>query len=318
MNKENFRIVFMGTPEFAQESLKMIVEEGFNVAGVVTAPDKPSGRGRKLQQSAVKKFALKNDLPVLQPNNLKDPDFLSSLLNLKADLIAVVAFRMLPEVVWSMPHQGTINLHASLLPDYRGAAPINRVIMNGEKKTGITTFFIEKEIDTGNILLQEEVEIPETMNAGELHDSLMRKGANLLVRTIEEIFSGEIKSVPQEKNITYKLAPKIYPEDCEIVWKNDVKSIYNHIRGLSPNPGAWTKIQTENDESFTLKIFSAEYRMKSNDLLDPIILNDSNLSFSVEVPGGILNILELQIPGKRKMGIQEFLRGNSIKGWKLL
>ena len=222
MNKENFRIVFMGTPEFSQESLKMMVEEGYNIAGVVTAPDKPSGRGRKLQQSAVKKFALENDIPVLQPSNLKDPDFLSSLLNLKADLFAVVAFRMLPEVVWSMPQKGTINLHASLLPDYRGAAPINWVIMNGEKKTGITTFFIEKEIDTGNILLQEEVDIPENMNAGELHDSLMRKGASLLVETIEKVISQKIKSVPQEKDIRYKLAPKIYPQACD---KQNMKRI---------------------------------------------------------------------------------------------
>ena len=308
----------MGTPEFAKESLKIIVEEGFNVAAVVTAPDKPSGRGRKLQQSAVKKFALENDLPVLQPSNLKDPDFLSSLIKLKADLIAVVAFRMLPEVIWSMPQKGTINLHASLLPDYRGAAPINWVIMNGEKKTGITTFFIEKDIDTGNILLQEEVDIPETLNAGELHDRLMRKGGSLLVKTIEKIISRKIKSVPQKKNIRYKLAPKIYPQDCEIDWKNDFKSIYNQIRGLSPYPGAWTMIQTENDKNFTLKIFSAEYKSKSNDILEPIILNDSNLSFSVKVPGGILNILELQVPGKKKMNIQEFLRGNSIEGWKLL
>ncbi len=225
---------------------------------------------------------------------------------------------MLPEVVWSMPQKGTINLHASLLPDYRGAAPINWVIMNGEKKTGITTFFIEKEIDTGNILLQEEVDIPENMNAGELHDSLMRKGASLLVETIEKVISQKIKSVPQEKDIRYKLAPKIYPQACEIDWKDDVKAIYNKIRGLSPYPGAWTMIQTENDKNFILKIFSAEYSRKSNDILEPIILNDSNLRFSVKVPGGILNILELQVPGKKKMKIQEFLRGNSIEGWKLL
>ncbi len=318
MDKDNFRIVFMGTPEFAQESLLRIIEEGFNVAAVITAPDKPSGRGRKLQESAVKKFANQKNLLVLQPTNLKDTTFLKELKNLKADLNVVVAFRMLPEAVWAMPKKGTINLHASLLPDYRGAAPINRAIMNGEQKSGVTTFLIEKKIDTGNILLSDEVDISDEMNAGDLHDILMEKGAKLLTDTIYRIISGDIVSVPQQKSTHLKLAPKIHPEDCKIPWENDVQSIYNHIRGLSPYPGAWTEIQIANGEKFSLKIFSAAYEKESHSFGSPTIIKDTNKEFRVSVPDGYIQILELQMPGKKKMSIQDFLRGNLIDEWEIL
>lgn len=318
MDKDNFRIVFMGTPDFAQESLLKIIEEGFNIVAVITAPDKPSGRGRKLQESAVKKFANQKNLFVLQPTNLKDTTFLKELKNLKADLNVVVAFRMLPEAVWDMPIKGTINLHASLLPDYRGAAPINRAIMNGEQKSGVTTFLIEKEIDTGNILLSEEVDISDKMNAGDLHDILMEKGAKLLTDTINRIISGDIVSIPQRKSTHPKLAPKIHPEDCKIPWENDVQSIYNHIRGLSPYPGAWTGIQTTSGEEFSLKIFSAAYEKESHSFLTPTIIKDKNKEFRVSVPGGFINIIELQMPGKKKMKVQDFLQGNSINEWEIL
>ena len=317
MDRKNFRIVFMGTPEFAQESLRKIIAEGLNVVGVITAPDKPSGRGRKVLESAVKKFAVEKNIPVLQPPNLKSPEFLEKLKKLNAHLNVVVAFRMLPETVWAMPENGTINLHASLLPDYRGAAPINRVIMNGEKKTGVTTFFIEKEIDTGNILYKEEVNIPESMNAGELHDILMKKGANLLIKTINNIISGNKKSVPQERAGQLNLAPKIYPEDCKIPWQHNVHSIYNHIRGLSPYPGAWTEILTNKDERFILKIYSSEIELEQHSFDTPSVIKESNKAFGIAVPGGIIHIKELQVPGKKKMNIQDFLRGNSIEGWKI-
>ena len=317
MDKKNFRIVFMGTPEFAQESLREIIAEGLNVVGVITAPEKPSGRGRKVLEPAVKKYAIEKNIPVLQPPNLKSPEFLEKLKKLNAHLNVVVAFRMLPEVVWAMPKNGTINLHASLLPDYRGAAPINRVIMNGERKTGVTTFFIEKEIDTGNILFKEEVNIPESMNAGELHDILMKKGASLLIKTINSIISGNKDSIPQERASQLKLAPKIYPEDCKIPWQNKVHPIYNHIRGLSPYPGAWTEILTNKNEKFILKIYSSEIELKQHSFDTPSVIKESNKVFGIAVPGGIIHIKELQVPGKKKMKIQDFLRGNSIEGWKI-
>ncbi len=317
MDNNSFRIVFMGTPKFAQESLREIIAEGLNVVGIITAPDKPSGRGRKVLESAVKKYAVEKNIPVLQPPNLKNPEFLEKLKKLEAHLNVVVAFRMLPKAVWAMPENGTINLHASLLPDYRGAAPINRVIMNGEKKTGVTTFFIEKEIDTGNILYMEEVNIPESMNAGELHDILMKKGAGLLIKTINSIISGNKLSVPQERVSQLNLAPKIYPEDCKIPWQNNVHSIYNHIRGLSPYPGAWTEISTNKDERFILKIYSSEIELKQNSFNTPSVIKESNKAFEIAVPGGIIRIKELQVPGKKKMNIQDFLRGNSIEGWKI-
>ena len=249
MSSNDFRIVFMGTPEFAVASLKSLIESGFNVVAVVTAPDKPAGRGQKLQESDVKQYAKYLNIPILQPEKLKDAEFIDQLRELKADLNVVVAFRMLPEIIWSMPRLGTINLHASLLPQYRGAAPINWAIINGDKKTGITTFFIEKEIDTGKIIHFKEVEIAETDNAGTLHDKLMLSGAALLTETVSGIKTGiypqlDQKSVLPEDSILHP-APKIFKETCKINWDNEIDKTYNFIRGLSPYPAAWTVFQNQ-------------------------------------------------------------------------
>ncbi|MBP9151318.1 MAG: methionyl-tRNA formyltransferase, partial [Flavobacteriales bacterium] len=253
MSKE--RIVFMGTPDFAVATLKALLDAGANVVGVITAPDKPAGRGMKLQPSAVKQFAVENDLNVLQPTNLKSEEFLSELSALKATLQVVVAFRMLPEVVWNMPEKGTFNLHASLLPQYRGAAPINWAVMNGETESGVTTFFLQHQIDTGNIIFQEKVAIGESETAGELHDKLMNVGAGLVVKTLEAIENGNAPSIPQNTIVgELQEAPKIFKETCKIDWNKSANAVFNHVRGLSPYPTAFTTL-VSSDEEIGLKVF---------------------------------------------------------------
>lgn len=316
MNKKDFRIVFMGTPEFALESLK-IIEENFRIVCIVTAPDKPAGRGKKIRESAVKKFAIINNIPVLQPKNLKDIVFLNQLKSYQAHLNVVVAFRMLPEAIWNMPTEGTINLHASLLPDYRGAAPINWAIMNGEKKTGLSTFFIEKDIDTGKIILQKEVQIPSHMNVGELHDTMMIEGAILLNKTIELIISGNVSPRAQPKVKKPKNAPKIHSDDCRIPWNKDAVTIYNHIRGLSPYPGAWTEVVIQGREIIKVKIFETKILSGLSENKVGSILSDNKTYLKVAVDGGFIFINELQVPGKRRMGIKDFLLGNSPNQWKI-
>jgi methionyl-tRNA formyltransferase len=304
----------MGTPEFAVASLKAINDNGFEIVGVITAPDKPAGRGSKIQMPAVKKYAIEENIgPVLQPQKLRDVEFLSTLSALHADLFIVVAFRMLPEEIFSMAPLGTINLHASLLPQYRGAAPINWVIINGETKTGVTTFFIEKEIDTGNIILQEQIDILPVENAGTLHDKLMTMGANLVVETIRTVIKNRNIGVPQQslKGISVlKPAPKIFKETCRIPWDKPVKEIHNLVRGLCPYPCAWTELQGTDGSTLQLKIFETEYTETQN--LEHCIgkvLYNSNNSLKIACKDGYLNILSLQIAGKSRMDTKSFLLG---------
>ena len=309
---EKLRIVFMGTPDFAVESLDKLLDSEHKIVGVITSPDKPAGRGKVITPPPVKIFAEKSGVKtILQPPNLKDPEFLKELRNLGADLQVVVAFRMLPEEVWSMPPKGTINLHASLLPDYRGAAPINRAIMNGEKETGVTTFFIEKEIDTGKIIFRDPVPIDGEMDAGQLHDLLMVRGADLLVRTVNAVASGKYQSVGQEEwseSRELKTAPKIYRDDCRIDWKKSPAELHNFIRGLSPYPAAWTEI-TDGKEVFSLKVFKARPEYGTHDYSCGHLLSDGKNYLKVAVKDGVLSLLELQLAGKKKMPVGELLRG---------
>ncbi|PBQ31648.1 methionyl-tRNA formyltransferase [Sphingobacteriaceae bacterium] len=310
------RIVFMGTPEFAVASLESLLKNNFNIVGVVTAPDKPAGRGQQLHQSAVKKFALENNLKVLQPEKLKDPDFINELKNLNADLQIVVAFRMLPEVVWNMPTQGTYNLHASLLPKYRGAAPINWAIINGETETGVTTFKLKHEIDTGNILFKEKVPVTETMNAGELHDVLMKTGSELIVKTvraIEESTNAKIALTFLEQNDKETChAPKLFKESCRIDWEKPVIEIYNLIRGLSPHPTAYTEIHAEGQAPLSLKLFSSKYTVISHENTNGSLLTDNKTFLRVFAGEGYLDITELQLQGKKRMMVADFLRGFKV------
>ncbi|WP_340065996.1 methionyl-tRNA formyltransferase [Ascidiimonas aurantiaca] len=301
------RIVFMGTPDFAVGTLKALLHADYNVVGVITAPDKPAGRGRKLTESAVKTFAVSRGLPVLQPQNLKDPGFLEQLKQLDANLQIVVAFRMLPEVVWKMPEFGTFNLHASLLPDYRGAAPINWAIINGETLTGVTTFFIDHMIDTGAIIAKEEVPIPGDMTAGELHDQLMEKGAGLVVKTVESIQKNAVTTTPQPNVSNQKSAPKIHKETCKIKWNNGTKDIYNHIRGLSPFPTAWSYMANK-DEKVAVKIFRGLPIYESHNLL-PGTIRVAESGVKVATLDGFIELLEIQLPGRRKMLIKDLLNG---------
>lgn len=301
------RIVFMGTPDFAVASLDALVKSGSNIVGVITAPDKPAGRGQKLSESAVKKYAVENGLPVLQPVKLKDPEFLQALRDLKADLQVVVAFRMLPEIVWNMPPKGTINLHASLLPQYRGAAPINWAIMNGETESGVTTFFLKHEIDTGDILFAEKVSIGESATAGDLHDELMEVGARLLVKTVQAIESGEYQETPQDQVIEgqeLKHAPKIFKDDCAIDFNQDVNKVHNHIRGLSPYPTAFTRLQDKN-----LKIFGATVEHSEPGISPGAILSDQKTYLKFACKNGFISVTDLQLEGKKRMSVDEFLRG---------
>ena len=299
----------MGTPDFAVESLKILVENNYNIAGVITAPDKPSGRGQKINQSAVKKYADANNLKTLQPTNLKSKEFLAELKALNATLQIVVAFRMLPEAVWDMPKLGTFNLHASLLPQYRGAAPINWAIINGEKETGVSTFFLQHKIDTGDIIAQEEVSIGANESAGELHDKLMGIGSTLVLKTVQGIEDGNINSQAQNENQELKEAFKIFKPFCKIDWNKSIETIHNHIRGLSPYPTAWTEITNkETNEVVSCKIFKTEIIKEKHDLtIGDIITSKSELKIAVN--GGFINILELQVAGKKRMELTALLNG---------
>jgi len=299
----------MGTPQFAVPSLNKLYEAGYTIAGVVTAPDKPAGRGMQLTESAVKKYALEKDLKILQPEKLKDPAFIEELKSLKADVQVVVAFRMLPEIVWNMPPLGTINLHASLLPQYRGAAPINWAIINGEKETGVTTFKLKHDIDTGNILLQEKISITENETAGTLHDKMMEIGGELLLKTINKLAKGKLEEIVQPHSLnlaphTLHHAPKIFTETCEINWKKNVDEIYNLIRGLSPYPAAFTYLNGKK-----LKIFSSE-KEADKEIQEPGKIFTDNKSF-LKFPAndGFISLKEIQLEGKKKMMIEDFLRG---------
>ncbi len=305
------KIIFMGTPEFAVASLEILVKNGYNIVGVVTSPDKPAGRGQQVLQSAVKQFAVANGLRVLQPTNLKGDDFLEELKTLNADLQIVVAFRMLPEKVWNMPPLGTYNLHASLLPNYRGAAPINWAIMNGEKETGATTFKLKHEIDTGSILLQNKVKIGEEMTAGELHDELMVNGAELLLRSVKEIEKGNV--VLKEQNALLKPgqepkhAPKIFKDDCKIDWSKPGEQIHNLVRGLSPYPCAWTELQGEKKTSF--KIYKCHFKKDAHTLKSGTIVCDGKKELKVATTDGFIYVTELQMEGKKRMPDEDLLRG---------
>ncbi len=303
---KNLRIVFMGTPDFAVETLKALTENKYQVVGVITAPDKPAGRGRKIQQSAVKTYALEHNLPILQPTNLKNEQFLKELKHLQADIQIVVAFRMLPKVVWNMPKLGTFNLHASLLPDYRGAAPINWAIINGETKTGVTTFFINENIDTGAILLQEEVEIPLHYSAGDLHDKLMQSGSNLVLKSVDLIENGSY-TVKKQLIEDTKPAPKLNKENCAIDWNDSMINIYNKIRGLSPYPAAWTTLYN-GLEKIEVKIYETQIIEEPHDFEIGKVLA-SKKEIKVAVKKGYINILELKIAGKRKMDAKSLCNG---------
>lgn len=315
MNIKDLKIVFMGTPEFAVGSLSKLIENGFNIVGVITSADKPAGRGKKIKYSEVKNYALKHNLKLLQPTNLKSPEFIAELESLKADLQIVVAFRMLPEIVWNMPPLGTFNLHASLLPQYRGAAPINHTIINGEKITGVTTFFLDKEIDTGRIIKQVSVGINDDDNAGSLHDKLMDIGGELVVETAKDILHNRVESIPQNVKIPEgkKLlkAPKIFKDDCRINWSKNVDDIYNFIRGLSPYPAAFTELTNEVGDTIMIKIFKA-YRENTevNIPVGTIIIGKDNLKISCS--NGYIVLEELQQSGKKRMPIIDFLRGTKL------
>ncbi len=298
------RIVFMGTPEFAVASLSALLDAGKEIVAVVTAPDKPAGRGQKISESAVKQFAVSKGLPVLQPLKLKDPDFIAQLTALKPDLQVVVAFRMLPEVVWNLPPQGTINLHASILPNYRGAAPINWAVINGEKETGVTTFKLQHEIDTGDILMQEKLLIGDTETAGELHDRMKITGAELLVQTVNDLEKGKLQASAQNADSAIKHAPKLFKEDCEIHWNQSAKHVYNQIRGLSPYPTAFSTLAGKN-----LKIFKATLVQQQPHVKPGEFVTDHKTFLKFAAADGWLNLEEVQLEGKKKMGIEEFLRG---------
>ena len=312
---KSLRVVFMGTPEFAVASLGSLLMNGYNVVGVVTAPDKPAGRGRSISGSAVKKFADYSYLPVLQPDNLNDPEFISKLKKLNPDVFVVVAFRMLPGSVWKIPSKGTINLHASLLPQYRGAAPINHAIINGETLTGVTTFLIDDKIDTGNILLREEVQIFPFENAGELHDKLMKHGARLVNRTLEAIAENSVKPQPQTNFMLpgeiLKQAPKIFPEQCMINWDNEPKVIHNLIRGLSPYPCA-RSILRNNIRDISFKIFESQPEIGAHSFAPGKIISDEKSFLKIACRGGFILITSLQLEGKKRLGCEEFLRGFRI------
>jgi methionyl-tRNA formyltransferase len=311
MSGKDLRIVFMGTPEFAVASLRALVENGYNVVGVVTAPDRPAGRGQQLHQSDVKKYGLSCGLPVLQPEKLKDEQFLLDLKSLNADIQIIVAFRMLPEVVWKMAPKGTFNLHGSLLPHYRGAAPLNWAIINGDPETGVSTFLLKQEIDTGNILFQEKIPIEPEETIGDIHDKLMIIGANLVLKTVDALAEGTIVPVPQNllKIDPERLhAPKIFKEHCKIVWNKPASVINNLIRGLSPYPSAWTNFHFLESE-ISVKIFKAQIETVSHLSQPGEILTDNKKYLKIACVDGFLHVLDLQIAGKRRMGIAEFLRG---------
>lgn len=313
MEKKDLRIVYMGTPEFAVESLKRLVEGGYNIVGVITMPDKPMGRhGSVLQPSPVKQYAVSQGLKVLQPEKLKDESFVAELRELKADLQIVVAFRMLPEVVWNMPRLGTFNLHASLLPQYRGAAPINWAVINGETETGITTFFLKHEIDTGEIIDQVRVPIADTDNVGDVYERLMNLGGDLVVKTVDSILDGSVKTVLQDKlaeGEVLRPAPKIFKETCRIDWSKGVKQIYDFVRGLSPYPAAWTELCQGSTAPQVLKIYETDKIFAEHSFEPGTVVTDKKTYFRIAVTDGYINIRSLQLAGKKRMGVADFLRG---------
>jgi len=321
---DKIKIVFMGTPEFAVASLNVLVKNHYEIAAVITTPDKPAGRGLAMQESAVKKYARKNNILTFQPESLKDDFFIKTLKEINADLYIVVAFRMLPETVWRIPRLGTFNLHASLLPDYRGAAPINHAIINGEKETGITTFFINQEIDKGSILFRETVSIGETESAGELHDRLMDRGALLVLKTVKAISEGNFRTVMQESLFDHtKLwhsAPKIFKSDCRINWNKPVKNIFDFIRGLSPYPAAFTEFISPENITYTVKIFKASFLKEENTNYKPgDIITDGKEFVKISARDGFIIIEDLQLSGKKRMLITTFLMGFAMNNqWKAL
>ncbi|MGC6479898.1 MAG: methionyl-tRNA formyltransferase [Flavobacteriaceae bacterium] len=305
------RIVFMGTPDFALGCLASLHQQNYPIVGVVTAPDRPAGRGKKLRESPVKQFAAAHDLCVLQPQNLKDPSFLEQLKQLKADIFVVVAFRMLPRQVWQLPPLGTFNLHASLLPDYRGAAPINWAIINGEEKSGVSSFLIDEAIDTGAVLLQESVAIQKTDTAGSLHDKLLEAAKRLIPKTIDGLYNKVLTPIPQEEPIPGKSAPKLYPENTRIHWGRSAEQIVNLIRGLSPFPCAWTTLEEKGKETVRIKIHRASWKAEEHDLAVGT-WSVSNKKIEVAIQDGFIQILELQWPGKKQMAAQDLLNGRSF------
>lgn len=319
MDKKELRIVYMGTPDFAVESLRALVEGGYNVVGVITMPDKPVGRhGSVLQASPVKEYALSQNLPVLQPEKLKDEAFISDLRALNADLQIVVAFRMLPEIVWDMPRFGTFNLHASLLPQYRGAAPINWAVINGDTETGVTTFFLTHEIDTGKIIRQKHLPIADTDNVGVVHDALMTIGAGLVTETVDLLLAGKVDAIPQEEFFKdaaeLRPAPKIFKETCRIKWEQPLKNIYDFIRGLSPYPAAWTDLVAPDGSCLTLKVYETEKYPASHNHTIGTIHTDGKSYIDVAVKDGYIRLLSLQLAGKKRMGVKDFLNGNKQIG----
>jgi methionyl-tRNA formyltransferase len=323
MHQKKIRIVFMGTPDFAVESLKALVENKYQVVGVITAPDKPAGRSRQLTESAVKKYAFEKGLTILQPEKLKNPEFIAELEKLKADLQIVVAFRMLPEIVWNMPALGTFNLHASLLPQYRGAAPLNWAVINGETETGVTTFLLDQEIDTGRIIFQEKIVIAENDSVGDLHDKMMVIGANLVLKTVDALAEGNIQPLEQTALIntseTIKHAPKIFKEDCQIDWTRDVESVRNLIRGLSPYPAAWTELShPDMAEIITAKIFTATRDNQSLPAAPGTLHTDGKKFLKIACVDGWLSITDIQLSGKKRMKIDELLRGfHNMADWQV-
>lgn len=314
MTKKDFRIIFMGTPEFAVETLKLLVEKKYNIVGVVTMPDKPAGRGYKLQESDVKKYAKSQNILVLQPEKLRDNEFLNQLASLNADLNIVVAFRMLPEVVWEMPKQGTYNLHGSLLPQYRGAAPINWAIINGETETGVTTFKLVHEIDSGKIAYQSEIDIDDKDNAGVLHDKLMIKGAQLVLKTVDAIIDGSITLQPQDTETeTLKPAPKIFKENCKINWNAKVEEIDRFIRGLSPYPTAHTTLERDGESAINIKIFKATPILQTHSLKIGAITQLHPAKLDIAVVDGFIRIEELQAQGRKRMNTVDFLNGFQLQ-----
>lgn len=320
MKKEDLRIVFMGTPEFAVETLKALMDNGYNVVAVVTQPDKPVGRHQtEMQPSAVKLYALAHNLPVLQPVKMKDEAFVEALRALQANLQVVVAFRMLPEVVWAMPRYGTFNVHAALLPQYRGAAPINWAIINGDKETGITTFFLDEDIDTGRIILQERMPIGDDDCLEDIHDRMMMQGADLVQKTVDLIAEGKAEATDQSQFMTdepLRPAPKIFKETCEIKWTSP-EEVHNFVRGLSPYPAAWTCIHTADGKEVTMKIFRTQKQAASLNTEKPVLETDGKTYMRIAFPDGYLYLTEIQISGKKRMQIADFLRGAHTEGWTL-
>lgn len=315
MTKEELRIVFFGTPDFAVESLSRLVEGGYNVVGVVTMPDKPAGRGHRMLQSAVKQYAVDKGLHLMQPERLKDEAFVNELRSLDAQLNIVIAFRMLPEVVWAMPPLGTFNLHASLLPKYRGAAPINWAVMNGDTVTGVTTFFLKHEIDTGDVIQQKSIEIGRNDNVETVHDRLMTLGAGMVIETVDAIIAGTVKPIPQEQMLTAgeqpTPAPKIFTETCRIDWNWPSEKIYNHIRGLSPYPAAWSELVDAKGNVFHVKVFASGEPVNKGGAVPGKITADGK-HLNVDCADGTLEILSLQLAGKRRMPAADFMRGFTI------